>query len=113
MTNYNDGKWHGWNGGECPVHPESEVECRLREAGRGYDGRIRKAGDWGWGHSIYDPGACIIAFRVTKEHKEPRRIWVIEHPDRLEVVHYDSEKSARSYAGPSAIRIVEFVEVLK
>ena len=26
MTDYNDGKWHGWNGGECPVHPESELK---------------------------------------------------------------------------------------
>ena len=25
MTNYNDGRWHGWNGGECPVHPETVV----------------------------------------------------------------------------------------
>ena len=37
MTSYNDGKWHGWNGGECPVHPETEVEfvgfveCGFRE----------------------------------------------------------------------------------
>ena len=23
--NYNDGRWHGWNGGECPVHPETVV----------------------------------------------------------------------------------------
>ena len=27
MTNtYNDGKWHGWNGGECPVHPKTVVD---------------------------------------------------------------------------------------
>lgn len=25
MTDYNDGKWHGWNGGKCPVHPKSNV----------------------------------------------------------------------------------------
>lgn len=25
MTDYNDGKWHGWNGGECPVDPQAEV----------------------------------------------------------------------------------------
>ena len=23
MVDYNDGNWHGWDGGECPVHPES------------------------------------------------------------------------------------------
>jgi hypothetical protein len=26
MTDYNDGKWHGWNGGECPVDPGTTVE---------------------------------------------------------------------------------------
>ena len=25
-TDYNDGKIHVWSGGECPVHPKSEVE---------------------------------------------------------------------------------------
>lgn len=24
-VDYNDGKIHGWNGGECPVHPETVV----------------------------------------------------------------------------------------
>ena len=113
MTNYNDGKWHGWDGGECPVHPESEVECRLREAGMGTDGKIRKASHWAWGRYSFDPSADIIAFRVTKEHKEQRRIWVNEYPDGFEDANWHSEKAARYYAGPSAIRIVEFVEVLK
>ena len=94
MTNYNDGKWHGWNGGECPVHPKSEVECRLREAGVGYDGKIRRAGNWGWGHSSFSPSVDIIAFRVTKEYKEPRRIWVNEYPEGLSIFHYDNEESA-------------------
>ena len=26
MTDYNDGKWHAWNGGECPVDPEAHVD---------------------------------------------------------------------------------------
>lgn len=30
MTDYNDGKIHGWNGGDCPVHPETEVLVWLR-----------------------------------------------------------------------------------
>ena len=32
MTNvyYNDGKIHGWNGGDCPVHPKSRVRAWYR-----------------------------------------------------------------------------------
>lgn len=108
MTNYNDGKWHCWNGGECPVHLETVVEIVYIDNGIVHKSAICKYCDFS-----KDAEFPIIAFRVTKEHKEPRRIWVIEHPDKLDVVNYDSEKFARSYAGPSAIRIVEFVEVLK
>ena len=73
MTNYNDGEWHGWNGGECPVHPETVVEATTKEFGF----VSTKAGDYyGWekGH-----GNPILAFRVIKEHKEhvkPREFWV-------------------------------------
>lgn len=87
MTNYNDGNWHNWNGGECPVHPESVVAAIWR----GDDsmtrsdkimGVVRKAGDFQgvcWMH-VHGKGggtADIIAFRVIKEHKEPREFWVI------------------------------------
>lgn len=34
MTNYNDGKWHGWNGGKCPVHPESIVQVQFADETR-------------------------------------------------------------------------------
>ena len=27
-VDYNDGNWHGWNGGECPVHPDSEIAVK-------------------------------------------------------------------------------------
>lgn len=30
MTNWNDGTIHGWNGGDCPVHPETLVRYWLR-----------------------------------------------------------------------------------
>ena len=72
MTNYNDGKWHGWNGGECPVHPESDVNTFFIHDGntprtQTCDGARQASGqDW----------ACVIAFRVVKEHKEPREFWV-------------------------------------
>ena len=73
-TNYNDGKWHGWNGGECPVHPKTEVETvSLNGDTRNTSRQQRLAGDLLWGNPIVD----IVAFRVTKEHKEPREFWLI------------------------------------
>jgi len=68
MNNYNDGNWWGWNGGECPVNPESEVDgidstgCHWRAT----------AGDNHW-------NSFRGAFRVTKEYIEPpkaREFWI-------------------------------------
>lgn len=99
MTNYNDGKWHGWDGGECPVHPYSVIEgvylfngtpCRDKANANVFD----------WGHDD-EP---IIAFRVIKEHKEPREFWlcgytictnenaanrvnVDKHDELMEIIH--------------------------
>ena len=76
MTNYNDGKWHGWNGGECPVHPKTVVEgvyldedgkpdfrSPMRDDARGFD----------W---VRDGLFCLIAFRVVKEYREPLEWWL-------------------------------------
>lgn len=69
MTNYNDRKWHGWNGGECPVHPKTRVEvCGIEW----FD--TEDATDFDWHESAEPP---IVAFRVTKEYKEPRVLWVL------------------------------------
>lgn len=78
MSNYNDGKWHGWNGGECPVHPETVVDCRF------YNGNCdeRDAGDYSWS---YDGASRIVAFRVVKEHKEPV---VTTHEGECWAYHY-------------------------
>lgn len=75
MTEYTkENHWYGWNGGECPVHPETSLEVAFD------DGNIaaqRRAGDWGWvsGHGI----RSIIAFRIIKLHREPREFWVFEN----------------------------------
>ena len=64
-NDYNNGLWHGWNGGECPVHPFTLVEC--------YGGTQ-------WAVEITHPiKSCakfrrwseINAFRVIKEYVEP------------------------------------------
>lgn len=71
MTNYNDGKWHGWDGGECPVHPKTVVDamtmlvwlpCSVASS----------IGGWEMPHD--NP---IIAFRVVKEYREPRECWAV------------------------------------
>lgn len=61
--NYNDGRWHGWNGGECPVMPRDVVEVQhiSRQTSEA------ECFDWGYGGR-----SQIVAFRVIKEHKEPR-----------------------------------------
>lgn len=78
MTDFNDGKWHGWNGGECPVHPMSEVELRFSDPYHHWLDRGREAGFFSWSHRTDDQpnGGNIVAFRVVKEHREPREIWV-------------------------------------
>lgn len=99
----NDGKIHGWNGGECPVHPETVVECWMRVDGWAHC----KAGELDWGHS--EKSFDIIAFRVVKEYVEPKVIWVNEYPTGGTV--FNTEKSARHYAMPSATRVaVKYVE---
>ena len=59
--------WYGWNGGECPVHPETEVFW-VSSNGRGGNSFAQ---DCRWTHDS-DP-ADIIAFRITKLYVEPRK----------------------------------------
>ena len=73
MTDYNDGKWHPWTGGECPVHPESAVEILFKDG----ELPIGKAGTAYWGEFGI---ATIVAFRVTEEHKEPREVFLAQKP---------------------------------
>ena len=73
MTNYNDGKWHGWNGGECPVHSQTVVDYVWFDEGDEDElcGTTK-------GRAAYDAVAWgqVVKFRVVKEHKEPREFWV-------------------------------------
>ena len=66
---YNDGKWHGWNGGECPVHPNSEGDFAFLG---GWVISGQPAGAWDWNNSE----TPIIAFRITEEYKEPREVYL-------------------------------------
>lgn len=63
MMEYEVGKWIGWNGGECPVHPETVVEW-VNSAGTRCSAR---AG----GIYFNNPSQPVIAFRVITPHVEP------------------------------------------
>ena len=77
MTDYNDGKWHGWNGGECPVHPKSRVQWMRYTGmgmGRSYQGETPgQVVDW---NDTPNSEKRIDAFRVTKPYREPREWWL-------------------------------------
>lgn len=106
MTNYNDGKWHGWNGlsDTCPVHEGSLVDVV-------YEGTIckgEKAGDWAWGDEF------IGAFRVVKEYKEPREWWVnvYKHgPGSLwDTKKEADEATAKTHTPLKTIKVREVIE---
>ena len=66
MTNYNDGEWHAWGGGECPVHPKSHIDIVTISALQIFNRKARIT-DW-------DSDNPFL-FRVVKEHKEPSELW--------------------------------------
>jgi hypothetical protein len=63
MTDYNDGEWHEWNGGECPVDPRAWVEVWY-DCGVFDDSEEIQAGELDWSHNpTFFP---ITRFRVIK-----------------------------------------------
>lgn len=107
MTNYNDGNWHGWNGGEYPVHRETEVEV-IRFNGARHKG-LACSFDW------QDRGhlSSIVAFRVIREHRVPREWWTI-----YAGAIFDTKEAAQRYAkhlvtsgeGPEVIHVREVLD---
>jgi hypothetical protein len=89
--NYNDGKWHQWNGSKCPVHPNSIVEM-IAELNHGRIDAGRPASSFDWDH---DPNP-ILVFRVTEEYvapKELRELWVSENDYQA----HETEADAQEY----------------
>ena len=106
-VDYNDGKIHGWNGGECPVHPKTMVECWTESGERD----ISNAEDWFW--SCGDQGDNLIAFRVIKVFKEPKTIWVNEW-ENGSISVYETESRATTGVDKYAARIaVKYQEVIE
>jgi hypothetical protein len=76
-VDYNDGKWHRWAGGECPVHLDSVVEVMFIDGQEDILMEEAPANMWTW-DSNNEP---ITTFRVTEEYvetpKAPLEFWVI------------------------------------
>ena len=110
---YIEGQWYGWNGGECPVHPETVVDVVLCNAdARGvyiYNGGYAEYWEW-------DDELRVIAFRAVKHYVEPKVVWVNEYPNsRLPVgigqTAHKTKESAKAAAASEATRIaVRYVE---
>ena len=76
MTDYNDGLWHGWNGGECPVDLLATVDhIWLFNDGTGSSFvRDTPAGNVAFLGNEY---GRMIAFRVTKPALPKPREWFV------------------------------------
>jgi hypothetical protein len=98
LVDYNDGKWHRWAGGECPVHNDTLVDATYLSDCEGVVTCSRSAYNFVW-----DSGdGPIVAFRVTKKYveppKEPREFWLLS-PNKhgynriLETIPLGSDKN--------------------
>ena len=104
-TDYNNGQIHGWNGGECPVHPETVVKFWMRDGYSVPEG-IGKSLRW----SALSASSDIIAFQVVKPYVEPKVIWVNEYPSGA--VCYETKEDAKASREEGCTRIaVKHVEV--
>lgn len=107
---YVEGQWYGWNGGECPVHPETIVDV-VAETSEGYGTLCDRDLACLWYWSSNDKYS-IIAFRVVKHHVEPKVIWVNEYDDKDGMwLARQTKKLAKRAAGKTATRVaVRYVE---
>lgn len=105
--------WYGWNGGECPVHPETYVYLMYR--GGNSDRDFAKNEDW---RCDKDNPHCrdIIAFRIVKLYREPRKArewWVNIYPDGPGTVWHDSKAEADAVRGGGRTECIHVREVLE
>ncbi len=111
MTDYNDGKWHGWNGGDWPegVHKKSMVEAyyRIESYTDGFTIQGALEARTAYGRSWPD----IVAFRVVKPYREPRVWWlVIDKWGDVFAAHTSldvAKENGRYATEPTFVRAVE------
>lgn len=107
-------EWIKWNGGECPVHPKTEVKVQLRD---GTEPNPNSAGCYRW--VCYGKDSDIVAYRVVKEVKYR---FVKGVPGCIECsgTNYEHYKTCSLYFGadkvvghPHAALMAEYAEVAK
>lgn len=70
MTDYKEGKWYGWTGGNSPVHPDSIITVKWSCNGvETSEYPAKNFSDYQWQDAI-------CAFRIVKLHREPREWWI-------------------------------------
>ena len=110
MSDYYNGQIHGWNGGECPVHPIDVVTFWRR----GGDTKTNLAESVSWNHveaHQFGRKDDIIAFQVVKRHVEPKVIWVNEYSTGFYSPYLTKEEAVKMANIPQATRIaVKYVE---
>lgn len=109
MTDYNDGNWHDWTGGECPVHPKSEIEGYWKVTDT-YPHKVSthavyNAGQAGGLNFEWDGQTRLHLFRVTKPYVEPREFWVNEYDWGFSCL-YESKAKADECSGANRLRCV-------
>lgn len=106
MSEYNDGKWHGWNGGDCPVHPKTLVEIVVRKGGHRFNDAVEAERPL-WKHN--NMSGDIVAFRVVK--RAPREFWINEYSNYC-CAHTSKEKADKE-ATLVRLRCIHVREVLE
>lgn len=104
-STYKPGIWYGWNGGECPVHPEDELEI-VDAHGVSAHGR---AGGFNWNELR---GAFMIIPPYV-EPRKPREIWVNEYPESLDDMTFTTKAEAWAHADDGCIRTIKFIEAVE
>ena len=105
MSEYVTGQIYGWNGGECPVHPETVVQVWLR---MGTTSDRQCANGFPWSH--LSSSGDIVCFQVITPYAEPKVFWVNEYADGS-LCAYSTEEEAKKAGNSFYTRVaVEYVE---
>lgn len=108
MSDYNNGKIHGWNGGECPVHPKTKVQYWMRDGG--VHQSLAEYLRWRVAHLPPSGMKDIIAFQVVEAYVEPKVIWVNEYADGVHIA-FETKEATKNAAEENTLRIaVKYVE---
>lgn len=114
MTDYNDGNWHEWTGGPCPVHPKSKIEgyWQVEDASTN---QMSKPAVYNTGRAYglifeWDGQTRLHLFRVVEKFEEPKVIWVNEYENAF-VAYPTKERAKEESVSGNALRVaVKYVE---